>query len=429
MNTMSTAQRLVLENRLGQRVRTFKLEADTMTLIYRLDTRRVEAHANLAVLDKKEIKYQVIKKINVAAMPKNGVMLTGLGRLRMATEQEIAVSPRHELAEENDDAQLKVLLKKTSIGHAAAVVLLIALSFLMSFLNQKPEQQLVTITIPMKETAKLQLRERVKVSEKKIVPRKTTIKKIAKKTVIKPVTRTQKFKKTIKTARVVQRRQPIVVRAAKPQNLQNVGALAALGGLKNGTRGYEGLDANSLKKIRSAGVGSGGGGMGSGSGGMTGVMPGSGLIAGSSGRGGRAQGAGGYGTRGAGGGRAGYGKISLVGNISGISLPMDEEATIEGGLDKDQIAAVINRNKGQIIYCYEQGLQNVPDLMGRVSVEFVISASGRISTAKVAQTSLGSKLVENCMIAKMKSWQFPKPVGSVNVDVLYPFELRRVSSR
>ena len=189
--------------------------------------------------------------------------------------------------------------------------------------------------------------------------------------------------------------------------------------------------SDSLKAIRSAGVGNGGGGVGStGRGGIKGYLPGNGLIAGPAGEGsGKAQSAGGYGTRGVGGGRAGYGKISLVGGTSAVSLPLDDEATVEGGLDRDQIIAVINRNKGQIIYCYEKGLQSQPRIGGRVAVDFVIGPSGRITRAKVAQSSLGSNQVENCMIARMKTWQFPKPVGNVNVDVLYPFELMRVSSR
>ena len=49
--------------------------------------------------------------------------------------------------------------------------------------------------------------------------------------------------------------------------------------------------------------------------------------------------------------------------------------------------------------------------------------------AKIAESSLGSRMVENCMLQRMKTWQFPRPVGRVNVDVLYPFELTRVSAR
>lgn len=427
------AKKLVLENNYGQRVRSFYVEADASNLIYRQDTRRVELHSDLAALDDAGISYEVIKKINVTSLEKKNLEIKDLGLLRLARENETTpLSPTYELPQEEDKEQIAILFKKTAIGHGIAVALLIVVSLAVSYFTKKDEEpQLVTIVMPEKPQPIVKERpQRVQVSEKKIVQRKTNIKKISNKTVIKPVTPKKKF--AVKKAPTpVVRQQRLIVRNDKPQNLQNVGALAALGGLKNGTRGYEGLDANSLKRIRSAGVGSGGGGVGEGrGGGMRGVLPGTGLIAGSAGSGGQAEGAGGYGTKGAGGGRAGYGKISLVGSSAGISLPLDDEASIEGGLDRDQIAAVINRYSGQIIYCYEQGLQNENgNLKGRVTLDFVINGSGRVSVARVSQTSLRSKMVENCMVSKLKSWQFPRPVGNVNVDVAYPFELRRVSSR
>lgn len=421
-----TARRLILENKLGQKVRAFNVEAGEMHVIYRLDNRRVEILSDLSLLDEAGIDYQVLKSVTTSALDKGAVSLTGLGRLRLAEDQEKINTPAFELAHEDDDAKLKVVMKKTAIGHLVGVVLMIGVSALVGYFSQKKEEpQLVTIVVPKQETPVQ--REHVKVSEKKIQPiQEKTKAKVANKTV----------KPKIVTRNIVKRTPPVTpkfhsaVRNAPERSLERVGALAALGGIKTGARNAEGLDARSLKNIRSAGVGSGGGGVGgAGSGGIRGMMPGSGLIAGSAGSGGQAQSAGGYGTKGAGGGKAGYGKISLVGGTSGLSLPMSEEATIEGGLDRDQIAAVINRNKGQIIYCYEQGLQRDPDLRGRVSVDFTIGSNGRITTAKVAQSSLESKSVESCMVAKMRGWQFPRPVGSVNVDVLYPFELRRVSSR
>ena len=423
---MATARRLILENKLGQQVRTFRMEADELNLIYRLDSRRVEGHTSLAALDKDGVDYKILKTVSLSAMQKSGsVNLKDLGQLRLLSEGELAtLSPTYNLAKENDKEELALVMKKSAIGHLVVVALMVLLSVVVAhFTAQKEEPQLVTIVVPKPDVK--QPEQHVQVADKKITPMKTNIQKIANKTVIKKVQPHTVAKKVVTP---VVRKQPMVVRSAQPKNLANVGALAALGGVKNGTRGYEGLDTNSLKNIRSAGVGSGGGGVGgSGAGGMKGVMAGRGLIAGSAGSGGRAESAGGYGTKGAGGGRAGYGKISLVGNTSGISLPLDDEATVEGGLDKDAIAAVINRNKGQIIYCYEQGLQGQPSLSGRVDVDFVIGAVGRITKAKIGQSSLGSRSVEECMIAKMKTWQFPHPVGNVNVDVQYPFELRRVS--
>lgn len=416
---MKQTKLLILENRLGQKVRTFAVGSEAFNLVYLTDSRRIEGVTNLQTLKDNNVDYRLLHKIELKKLSQEGVQLEdGLGRIRLVSEdQVITQSPIYALPEEEDEEKLKVLLKKTSIAHIAAVFLMMAVGYVWTaYFKKDQEPTLVTIVVPREvpPPVKKQARPHVAVSEKKIKPTKKTVKSAAKK-IVKP-----------KKVAVKTKPKPV----AKARNVNRLGALAALGGNPNGSKGYEGLSKSSLKAIRSAGVSSGGGGVGSsGAGGMKGYLPGSGLVAGSSGKGSRAQGAGGYGTRGAAGGKAGYGKISLVGGTNAISLPLDDEAEVQGGLDRDQIIAVINRNKGQIIYCYEKGLQAQPSIGGRVSVDFVIGPSGRITTAKVAQSSLGSKMVENCMLARMKTWQFPRPVGNVNVDVLYPFELTRVSAR
>lgn len=409
---MNTAKLLILENRLGQKVRTFAVDARSMNIVFLKDQRRVDAVANLQMLDEKEVEYTLLQKIDISSLEKNSLQLAGLGQLRLM-DANVLNSPEHQLAQEQDEEELRTILEKTMMGHVLLVLILMLGAWISAkyFSEKSEEPTLVTIVVPKTEpvVAKPAPAPHVKVSEKKIKPTNKVYRPVAQKKLIT---------------------KPYKVKTAKATDVQRVGALAALGGVAKGHKGAEGLDMNSLKNIRSAGQGQGGGGVGAtGHGGVKGMMPGTGLIAGSAGEGGRAESAGGYGTRGTGGGRAGYGKISLVGGTSAVSLPLDDEATVEGGLDRDQIIAVINRNKGQIIYCYEKGLQAQPSIGGRVAVDFTIGASGRITTAKVAQSSLRSKYVETCMLDKMKNWQFPKPVGKVNVDVLYPFELTRVSSR
>lgn len=406
---MNAAKLLILENSLGQKVRTFAVQSDSLNLVYLKDSRRVEAFADLSKLNENNIDYTLLQKIEVENMSEEGLLLQGLGRVRLLPSAGIINSPTYVLPEEEEKKTLTGFVKKSTAGHVAAVMMLLVGSWIYTnYFAKSEEPPLVTIVLPTEEKAKPEARPHVKVSEKKI---KQTNK------VYRP--KTQKM--------LTKNLQPKTVPA---KNVQRLGALAALGGLSKGHKGAEGLDMQSLKNIRAAGTGAGGGGIGSvGRGGARGYMQGNGLIAGSAGEGSRAQGAGGYGTKGSGGGRAGYGKISLVGGTSAVSLPMDDEASVEGGLDRDQIIAVINRNKGQIIYCYEKGLQAKPTIGGRVAVSFVIGAAGRITQANVAESSLGSNMVENCMLQKMKTWQFPRPVGKVNVDVLYPFELMRVSSR
>ncbi|MEN0059887.1 MAG: AgmX/PglI C-terminal domain-containing protein [Bdellovibrio sp.] len=412
---MSTAKLLILENNLGQKVRTFAVQSNAVNLVYLKNSRRVEAFSHLQDLDEQKVDYTLLEKIELSQLSEDGHILQGLGKIRLYPVEGVRNSPSYELPPQEDQEHLQMLLKKTALGHLVAVFVLIGGSWVWNrYFTKSEEPTLVTIQLPPSvepvQKTVTPLPPRVKVSEKKIKPSQK---------IYKPVVQKKLLTKSVAK-----------MKTAPAKDIRRFGALAALGGVPQGNKRAEGLDMQSLKNIRAAGTGAGGGGVGSaGRGGAAGYMPGSGLIAGSAGEGAKAQGAGGYGTRGSGGGRAGYGKISLVGGTSAVSLPLDDEATVEGGLDRDQIIAVINRNKGQIIYCYEKGLQAQPSIGGRVAVSFVIGPAGRITTANVAESSLGSRTVESCMLQKMRAWQFPRPVGKVSVDVLYPFELMRVSSR
>jgi len=420
---MTATRRLILENKMGQKIRSMRIQSTEAHLIYRADTRRVELASDLTLLDEQNIEYDVIKSMTIASLEKAPLNLSEIGKLRLALEDETIVENVYSLPQEDDQEKLNVLLKKSSIGHLIAIGVLVLFSVVLNHFKKAPpaEPQLVTIVIP--EKASVPEKKHVEVSQTKIKQQIPKHVRVTNRTVVKP-----KVQKVSAHHHVPTRKAAPVIAQRSDRSLERVGALAALGGIKSGAHDAEGLDAQSMKNIRSAGHGLGGGGVGDvGNGGVRGMMSGSGLIAGSAGNGGRAQSAGGYGTKGVGGGRAGYGKINVVGGSAGLSLPTDE-AEVQCGLDMNQIAAVINKNKGQIIYCYEKGLQAEPDLRGRVAMQFVIGASGKITTLKVAESSLASRTVETCMASKMRSWQFPQPVGKVQVDVFYPFDLRRVSA-
>lgn len=422
---MTAVRRLILENKMGQKIRSMRVQTEQAHLVYRADTRRVELTSDLSVLDAQGIQYDLIKTLNVSSLEKAPVTLANIGKLHIALEKEPIVENAYNLPQEDDKAKLNALLKKSGIGHLIAVAVLILLSVVVNYFKKEAvtEPQLVTIIVPEKVEAPAPEKKPVEVSQNKIQPQVQKHAKVTNRTIIKPKTQKVLVRKQIPTRKAA----PVIAQKSD-SSLKRVGALAALGGIKTGAMDAQGLDAQSMKNIRSAGRGFGGGGVGDvGTGGVRGMMNGSGLIAGSAGSGGRAQSAGGYGTKGVGGGRAGYGKVAIVGGSAGLSLPTDE-AEVQGGLDMNQIAAVINKNKGQIIYCYEKGLQAEPELRGRVAMQFVIGAAGKITTLKVAQSSLGSRTVETCMASKMRSWQFPQPVGKVDVDVFYPFDLRRVSA-
>lgn len=200
---------------------------------------------------------------------------------------------------------------------------------------------------------------------------------------------------------------------------QDLGFLGLLG-KKNLTKALGGMPTD-MKDV-SAGAGPGGK---EGSGGEMLVGLGQGVKRTTVGNTGMA-GLGGIGTKGAGGGAGGYGN-SMVGSGEGkglTAIPLANEVVLDGGLDRAAIAATIAKYISQVRACYEQGLKKSAGLAGQVTMGFEISGSGMLNFARVAKSTLGDSSVEGCISNRMMTWQFPKPVGGVNVKVTYPFLLR-----
>jgi hypothetical protein len=394
---------IVLENSAGQVVRTIHGDNARVVAYVNHDTGRVEVTGRLLDLKDVDFDYTILAQAERTGLAQKAVSLGDRGRLRLVREQEL-YSPLVRL--DNDDPEdLKKISRATAIGHGALALILLLLSFVMGRM-EAPMPPVVTVfrqdrPTPLKK-------QTVKVSEKKLKP--------------SPM-KARVSDRTVKPKQPVSKvAQSKPVRIKTQVSLEKIGALGALGGMNNGLKGSAGFNINATN----ASLGTSANAIGkNGAGGIEKAIHGKGLIASAVGTGG-VKATGGYGTRGQGGGRPGYGKMSMVGGSGGYFLPLQEEALVEGGLDRDQIAAVIQKHLGEIIYCYEKGLQVTPSLSGRVGVRFNINGAGVVNTAQVENSSLDDAKVEGCVLNKLRAWKFPKPMGGVNVKVSYPFMLRRV---
>ncbi|HEX4925633.1 MAG TPA: AgmX/PglI C-terminal domain-containing protein, partial [Bdellovibrionales bacterium] len=389
----------VLQNKEGHVVRTFQWKGQSLTLIYRQDTKRVEAVSSTKELEREKIPFTVIEEVDRAALQKKAVAVGNLGYLKLVDEiEEIAINVE---LEEEDEKPFIASLKWTSGIQAAVVVLCMIIGY---FFGSQTEEQ--------KEVV-------VQVFEQKLPP--PVVEPITKK--VKPKPQIAHAKRVVKPRNIPLKvtRKSAPTQARKAVALNQMGALGVLGSMsKSNTAG--GINLNVAQSTRGPGLGGN-----AGSGGVQTSLYSRGLVANPLGAGGRATGAGGYGTKGKGGGQAGYGSLSLVGSSNAFFQPIEREAFVEGGLDRDQISEVIQRHLGEVRFCYEQGLQSQPELSGRVAVRFMINAAGQVSTAGVQRSSLRSDSVESCIIQRLKSWKFPEPRGGVNVKVTYPFLLKRTS--
>jgi hypothetical protein len=93
-----------------------------------------------------------------------------------------------------------------------------------------------------------------------------------------------------------------------------------------------------------------------------------------------------------------------------------------GSLDKNLIRGVIREHINEVKTCYEGELKNNPRLGGRVIVAFTIGLDGSVVSSLLHSTTLASPPAENCIVAAVRGWTFPKPDGGL-VRVEYPFVL------
>jgi outer membrane biosynthesis protein TonB len=404
----------VLENSEGKVVRTFHWQATQGYLIFRLDTKRIEIVSDLQDLKNQNVSYELIHKVSASGLQKRAVLLKNGARVCFLQDAQDTVNlvqiPEDSVEEE------KKIYKMTAMTQMGLILFVLFVAFLIEpFLVHKKEE--VVVTIPPEIVREMvKPAPTVKAAEKPVKKQKTYAKKKVK-SPLKKHTR-----KTLTAKNNAPHRANAPARTKRVE-IDKVSALGALGGMKSGSKNSAGFNLSAKNDSTGSSwtqTGTGG------SGGMERAIHGKGLAAGTPGNGGHIVGGGGYGTQGSGGGRAGFGHVGAGGTAASYFQPLEEEALVEGGLDRDQIAAVINKHIGQIIYCYERGLQRSPSLSGRVGVDFTINGAGRVSRAAVGASSLHSASVEACILGRLKSWPFPKPVGGVNVKVSYPFVLKRV---
>jgi outer membrane biosynthesis protein TonB len=99
-------------------------------------------------------------------------------------------------------------------------------------------------------------------------------------------------------------------------------------------------------------------------------------------------------------------------------------AEVQGELDREVIRRVVRAHLNEARLCYERVLTKQPTLGGKVRIDFVIGAQGKVSVASVGETTLGNPEVAACIAKRVKRWTFPPPKDGKSVKVSYPFLLR-----
>jgi hypothetical protein len=95
------------------------------------------------------------------------------------------------------------------------------------------------------------------------------------------------------------------------------------------------------------------------------------------------------------------------------------QVTVNGRLPPEVVQRIVRQNFGRFRLCYENGLRSNPTLAGRVSVKFVIDASGAVSTSEDGGSDVPDQGVVQCVVRGFGNLSFPQPEAGI-VTVVYP---------
>lgn len=118
------------------------------------------------------------------------------------------------------------------------------------------------------------------------------------------------------------------------------------------------------------------------------------------------------------------GRASTTGLVDKSGRAM--EITPVGRLESGQVSRVVNRHTRQISACYDQGLRQESGLRGRLELQWVVDAEGKVGNVRVLFDELGSPLLTRCMKETVASWTFPPPKGGPAL-VRFPFRFTDTS--
>jgi hypothetical protein len=104
-----------------------------------------------------------------------------------------------------------------------------------------------------------------------------------------------------------------------------------------------------------------------------------------------------------------------------VSAPRIREGAtaVSGRLPPEVIQRIVRQNFGRFRVCYENGLRARADLHGRVTVRFVIDATGSVASAADGGSDLPDPGVVSCVVSAFRNVGFPAPEGGT-VTVVYP---------
>jgi TonB family protein len=97
-----------------------------------------------------------------------------------------------------------------------------------------------------------------------------------------------------------------------------------------------------------------------------------------------------------------------------------------GYRSEESVFETVNARQGQITYIYNKYLKIKPTLRGKVSIEFTIAASGKVTSARILESTLNYPPMERELLSFVKRLKF-RPIDSGSVTFVFPFQFAKLN--
>jgi hypothetical protein len=102
-------------------------------------------------------------------------------------------------------------------------------------------------------------------------------------------------------------------------------------------------------------------------------------------------------------------------------VTLDSPPSVDGDLPADYVKGVALRHRDELTKCYEDVLDDSPNVEGRLAARFTISPSGDVTGVSFVEDTVGDGSLTTCVENKVDGWSFEPPDDGQKVRVEYGF--------
>jgi TonB family protein len=96
-------------------------------------------------------------------------------------------------------------------------------------------------------------------------------------------------------------------------------------------------------------------------------------------------------------------------------------------MDHEVVRESVRAHLSEVQQCYSARLKRVPQLKGKLVLQWDILGSGEVTNVKVKESV--DPVVDKCVADKLAKWKFPAPPNNMVANVSYPFQFTPATTK